>query len=141
MPTHVGGKIYGVPVQLSQVALFYDKPLLQKGGVDPASIKTWDDFLAAVKKLKAAGVTPIVMGGGEKWPMHFFWSYLLMRTGGSEVLSDAEAGKNGGFKGAAFVEAGKRPEGALRPAALPGRLAEHALSGLDRHVRRRQGRL
>src|SRR6202022_66186 len=73
-----------------------------------ASIKTWDDLLAAVKKLKAAGVTPMVMGGGEKWPMHFYWSYLLMRVGGSDVLNNAEAGKNGGFKAAAFVEAGKR---------------------------------
>ena len=105
---NVGGKVYGIPVQLSQVGIFYNKQLVQKGGVDPTSIKTWDDFLAAVKKLKAAGVTPIVMGGGEKWPMHFYWSYLLMRVGGSSVLNEAEAGKNGGFKGAAFVEAGKR---------------------------------
>jgi raffinose/stachyose/melibiose transport system substrate-binding protein len=73
----VGGKLYGVPHELSEVGLFYNKALLEKAAVDPASMATWDGFIAAVKKLKAAGITPIVMGGGEKWPMHFYWSYLV----------------------------------------------------------------
>ena len=30
------------------------------------------------------------MGGGDKWPMHFVWSYLLMRIGGADVLTTAE---------------------------------------------------
>src|SRR5262249_49643144 len=105
---NVGGKVYGIPVQLSQVALFYNKPMLAKAGVDPASIKTWDDFLGAVKKVKAAGITPIVMGGGEKWPMHFYWSYLVMRVGASNGHTEGGAGKNAGSKGGAFGEAGKR---------------------------------
>ncbi len=71
-------------------------------------IKTWDDFLGAVKKLKAAGITPISVGAGEKWPMHFYYSYLVMRIGGEHALADAKAGKDGGFKNATFVEAGKR---------------------------------
>ena len=104
----VDGKLYGVPIQLSGVGIFYNKALMQKGGVDPASMADWDGFLAAVKKLKAAGVTPIVMGGGEKWPMHFYWSYLVMRLGGASVLNDAEAGKDGGFKNPVFAEAGKK---------------------------------
>jgi raffinose/stachyose/melibiose transport system substrate-binding protein len=61
-----------------------------------------------VKKLKAAGITPIVVGAGEKWPMHFYYSYLVMRLGGEHALADAKAGKDGGFKNATFVEAGER---------------------------------
>ena len=38
------------------------------------TIKTWDDLLAAVKKLKAAGITPLVVGGADKWPLHFYWT-------------------------------------------------------------------
>jgi raffinose/stachyose/melibiose transport system substrate-binding protein len=104
----VGGKLYGVPHELSEVGLFYNKALLEKAAVDPASMATWDGFIAAVKKLKAAGITPIVMGGGEKWPMHFYWSYLVMRLGGADVLTNAEAGKDGGFKNPIFAEAGKK---------------------------------
>ena len=102
-------------------------------------IKTWDDFLGAVKKLKAAGITPIVVGAGEKWPMHFYYSYLVMRIGGEHALADAKAGKDGGFKNATFVEAGKRLRelAALEP-FQPGYLLDHARA-VGRHFRRRQG--
>jgi len=105
---NINGKIVGAPNHLSEVVFFYNKDLLAKAGVDAGAIKTWAQFLAAVKKVKAAGITPIIVGAGEKWPMHFYWSYLVMRIGGASALSDAMAGKNGGFNGAAFVEAGKK---------------------------------
>jgi len=34
----VDGKLYGVPVQTSGVGIFYNKALIQKAGVDPASM-------------------------------------------------------------------------------------------------------
>jgi raffinose/stachyose/melibiose transport system substrate-binding protein len=104
----VDGKVVGVPFELGDVVFYYNKKLFDKAGVKAEEIKTWDDFLGAVKKLKAAGVTPIAVGAGEKWPMHFYYSYLVMRVGGEHALADAKAGKDGGFKNATFVEAGKR---------------------------------
>ena len=93
---------------MGEVVFYYNKKLFEKAGVKAEDIKSWDDFLGAVKKLKAAGITPIVVGAGEKWPMHFYYSYLVMRIGGDHALADAKAGKDGGFKNATFVEAGKR---------------------------------
>lgn len=104
----IDGRLVGIPYDFSQVALFYNKALMEKAGVDPQSMETWDGFLAAVKKLKEAGITPIIMGAGEKWPMHFYWSYLVMRLGGADVLKKAEAGEDGGFTNPVFVEAGER---------------------------------
>jgi raffinose/stachyose/melibiose transport system substrate-binding protein len=104
----VDGKTVGVPFDTGLVAFYYNKDLFKKAGVDAEAIKTWEDFLGAVKKLKAAGITPIINGTGDKWPMHFYYSYLIMRIGGENALADAKAGKNGGFKNSAFVEAGKR---------------------------------
>ena len=104
----VGGKTYGVPMNTGAVVFFYNKKLFAQAGVKAEDIKSWDDFLAATKKIKAAGITPIIVGAGEKWPMHFYWSYLVMRIGGAHALGDATAGKDGGFKNATFVEAGKR---------------------------------
>src|SRR5271156_6434100 len=104
----VDGKVVGVPFEVGEVAFYYNKRLFEKAGVKAEDIKSWDDFLGAVKKLKAAGITPIVVGAGEKWPMHFYYSYLVMRIGGDTALADAKAGKDGGFKNATFVEAGKR---------------------------------
>jgi raffinose/stachyose/melibiose transport system substrate-binding protein len=94
-----------VPIQLSDVLLIYNKQLLADAGVDPASMEDWDGFLAAVQQLKDAGITPLIMGGGDKWPMHFVWSYLLMRAGGSDVLTTAGM-TEGGFEAPPFIEAG-----------------------------------
>jgi raffinose/stachyose/melibiose transport system substrate-binding protein len=104
----IDGKTVGIPFETGEVGFFYNKKLMDKAGVKAEDIKSWDDFLAAVKKIKAAGITPLVVGAGEKWPIHFYYSYLVMRIGGASALGDAAAGKNGGFKGAPFVEAGKR---------------------------------
>jgi raffinose/stachyose/melibiose transport system substrate-binding protein len=126
----VDGKVVGVPFEVGEVAFYYNKKLFDKAGVKAEDIKTWDDFLGAVKTLKAAGITPIVVGAGEKWPMHFYYSYLVMRIGGEHALADAKAGKDGGFKNETFVEAGKRLRelGALEP-FQPGYLAtKHAES-------------
>jgi raffinose/stachyose/melibiose transport system substrate-binding protein len=126
----VGGKVVGVPFEMGEVVFYYNKKLFDKAGVKAEDIKTWDDFLGAVKKLKAAGIAPIVVGAGEKWPMAFFYDYLVLRVGGETALPDAKAGKNGGFKSAAFVEAGKRLHelGALDP-FQPGYLqTSHAQS-------------
>ena len=126
----VDGKVVGVPFEVGEVALYYNKKLFEKAGVKAEEIKSWDDFLGAVKKLKAAGITPIVVGAGEKWPMHFYYSYLVTRIGGEHALADAKAGKDGGFKNPTFVEAGKRLQelAALEP-FQPGYLStKHAES-------------
>jgi raffinose/stachyose/melibiose transport system substrate-binding protein len=113
----VDGKLYGLPFDTDAVPIFYNKTLFAKAGVKPEDMQSWDGFLAGVKKLKGAGITPIVVGAGEKWPMHFWYSYLVMRIGGSHALEDAKAGKDGGFKNPTFVEAGKRLQelAALQP--------------------------
>jgi raffinose/stachyose/melibiose transport system substrate-binding protein len=92
---------------LSQVLFLYNKELMAKATLDGAKIKTWDDLLAAVKALKAAGVTPIVVGGADKWPLHFYWTYLAMRVGGKAAFDAAQRGENGGFSGETFVKAGE----------------------------------
>src|SRR5271168_888509 len=126
----VDNKAVGVPFEVGEVVFYYNKKLFEKGGVKAEDIKSWDDFLGAVKKLKAAGITPLVVGAGEKWPMHFYYSYLVMRIGGEHALADAKAGKDGGFKSATFVEAGKhlRELAALEPFQAGYLTTKHAES-------------
>jgi raffinose/stachyose/melibiose transport system substrate-binding protein len=100
------GHVYGLPIALSQVGFLYNKELLAKANVDAAKIKTWDDLLGAVKALKAAGVTPIVVGGADKWPLHFYWTHLAVRSGGRAAFDAALQGDNGGFEGETFQKSG-----------------------------------
>ena len=101
------GKIVGVPFQTGQVGFFYNKDLFAKAGLDASTIKTWDDLLGAVKKLQAAGITPLITGGADKWPLHFYWSHLAIRVGGKAAFESALKGEGKGFESETFVRAGE----------------------------------
>ena len=128
----INGKVYGVPMHTAQVGFFYNKDLFAKAGVDASSIKTWDDLLGAVKKLQAAGITPIITGGADKWPVHFYWSHLAMRIGGKEAFEAALRGEGKGFADTTFVKAGEAVQATGGPQAVPGRLPR------QRPIRNRQ---
>lgn len=103
----VDGKIYGVPYGVSQVGFMANRDLLAKAGVDAGKIATYDDLLDAVKKLKAAGITPLAVGGADKWPVHFYWTNLAMRLGGKAAIQAALKGQDGGFEGETFQKSGE----------------------------------
>lgn len=52
----LNGKQYGIPQQVSLPVIMYNKNLFAKAGVDPATLTTTDGWLAAIDKLKQAGV-------------------------------------------------------------------------------------
>jgi raffinose/stachyose/melibiose transport system substrate-binding protein len=120
----VNDRIWAVPHSMGTVSFFYNKELFQQAGVDGDGIETWEDLLGAITQLKEAGIVPIAGGGGEKWPIHFYWSYLVMRNGGQDVFADAKNGEGEGFMHPAIVKAGEMLAelGALEP-FQPGWLA------------------
>ncbi|MEK1831693.1 extracellular solute-binding protein [Priestia megaterium] len=44
--------MYGFPFDAGPTGVFYRTDYFEKAGVDPNSIKTWDDYIAAGKKIK-----------------------------------------------------------------------------------------
>jgi len=101
------GHVYGVARDVSEVVLWYNKTLFEQAGVDPASMETWDGFLAGVQAFKDAGITPIAIGAKDKWPAHFWWSKLVVRLAGQEGFEAAARGEGDGFAGEDFVKAGE----------------------------------
>ncbi|MEU8285076.1 extracellular solute-binding protein [Micromonospora sp. NPDC048905] len=104
-PYTIDGKIYGVPFDIGMVGFWYNKDLFTRAGITAAPT-TWTGVLDAVRKLKAAGITPIALAGKDKWPAHFYWSYLAMRIGGKDALQKAVTDKN--FDSPDLVAAGDR---------------------------------
>ncbi len=101
------GKNYGVPFDMGAITFWYNKDLLAKAGYKtfPAD---WDGFVAMVKKIKSAGITPIALGGGDKWPAMHMWSYIALRLGGGQLFQDTFTGKNTkGFEDPTFIKAGQ----------------------------------
>jgi multiple sugar transport system substrate-binding protein len=50
-----GGKTYGIPIGANTLALYYNKAVLTKAGVDISSVKDWASLTAALAKVTAAG--------------------------------------------------------------------------------------
>lgn len=67
----VGDVAYAMPWDSGPVAMFYRRDFYEKAGVDPATIKTWDDFIAAGKKVSAANPGVVMsqadFNGDSEW--------------------------------------------------------------------------
>lgn len=97
---------YGVPWDMGMIGWWYNKALFQQAGITDTPT-TWTEFLDAVTKLKAAGITPIAVGMGDKWPGMHMWAYLVTRIGGKANFEGALL-RTGSFTDAPFVEAGEK---------------------------------
>jgi raffinose/stachyose/melibiose transport system substrate-binding protein len=100
------GKNYGVPWDMGMVGFWYNKDLFSEAGI-AAPPATWSEMLDDVQKLKDAGITPIALGAGDKWPSAFWWEYLAVRIGGQAAF-DAASSRSGSFSDPAFVQAGEK---------------------------------
>ncbi|MBT8228493.1 MAG: extracellular solute-binding protein [Dactylosporangium sp.] len=72
------GKTYGIPIGANSLALFYNKDILTKAGVDPATVKDWASLTAALAKVKTTGKKGITFSaiGTEEGTFQFlpwFW--------------------------------------------------------------------
>jgi raffinose/stachyose/melibiose transport system substrate-binding protein len=101
----VDGAVVGVPINASDIGFWVNRDLAAQAGIDIDAIRTWDQFLAAVEAAKAAGVTPIMVGGKDKWPLQFYLAYLAVRVAGADGFAAAMAGEGDGFASPAFLQA------------------------------------
>ncbi len=81
------GKWVAAPVNVHSVNwLWINKAVMDKiGGTEP---KTFDEFIALLDKAKAAGVTPLALGG-QNWQEATMFDSIVLSTGGPEFYKKA----------------------------------------------------
>ena len=113
-----GGKVYGVPALVDNLALVYNKKVFDAAGVAyPSATWTWDDFRTAAKKLTDTG------------RKQYGWAYVADGFGGHDLAVARDA-----LAGGRRPPVGRRHEVGLR---LTGRAegdATAARHGRDRQV-------
>jgi raffinose/stachyose/melibiose transport system substrate-binding protein len=84
----VNGQQYGIPYDQHVVGFWYRKDLFTKAGITspPTTIAQLESDDA---RLKAAGITPISLGGGSRWPDAFYWEYFAVRECSESVLQSS----------------------------------------------------
>lgn len=67
------GSYYGIPFHVGATVMYYNDELLSSYGIDYKTIKTWDDFEAAGKKLKEASNGAVMMTGVDTGGTDWLW--------------------------------------------------------------------
>jgi len=83
---------YGVPIDLSNTQMLYNKDLLEKAGIKTIPM-TFDEFLTAVDALNRVGIPGLVSGWGELWMVECFASNYAFNIMGEEKIMDTFRGK------------------------------------------------
>ena len=107
----VEGKTYALPFSVGVVGFWYNKSLFQKAGIT-APPSTLEELLADTATLRKAGIEPISVGAGDKWPAAHYWYYLSLRECPQQVLQGAV--KSLDFSDPCFVAAGQELEKVIK---------------------------
>ena len=85
---------YGVPIDVTNIQMLYNKDLFKQAGLDPERPpQTWDEFIADWHKLKAANIPGLVSGWGETWMIDCFASNYAFNIMGEAKVLDTFRGK------------------------------------------------
>jgi raffinose/stachyose/melibiose transport system substrate-binding protein len=100
----VDGQTYALPFSMGVVGIWYNTDLFDQAGITapPTTMDEWYDDIA---KLKDAGITPISVGAGDKWPAAHYWYYTALRSCPEDILKDAVTSLD--FSDPCFVKAGE----------------------------------
>jgi raffinose/stachyose/melibiose transport system substrate-binding protein len=98
------GKTYGLPFSYGIEGFWYNKDLFAKAGIT-APPTTLDELNAAVVALKGAGIAPIAVGAGDKWPAGHWWYNFALKNCSPDVLRTAQAQHD--FSDPCWVKAGE----------------------------------
>lgn len=73
--TGADGGLYAIPISIQGFAVYYNKDLYTKAGLDPAKTPAnWAELSANADALKKAGITPFALGNKEGFGADFFLS-------------------------------------------------------------------
>ena len=107
----IDDKTYALPFSIGVVGVWYNTDLFKQAGITapPTTMTEWYDDIA---KLKAAGITPISVGAGDKWPAAHYWYNTALRACPEDVLKDAMTSLD--FSDPCFEKAGDVVEDLLK---------------------------
>jgi len=86
--------IYGVPIDVTNIEMLYNKNLFKKAGLSSDNPpQTWDKFIRAGKKLRKAGIHVLISGFGETWLLDCLANNFACNLMGKDKIIDTIKGK------------------------------------------------
>lgn len=123
----VDGQTYALPFSMGVVGFWYNTELFERAGITEAPA-TMDELYSVIDQLKGAGITPLSIGAGDKWPAAHYWYYTALRSCPQDVLEETVTSLD--FSDPCFVQAGEVVEELLDKEPFnPGFLTTPAQEG------------
>jgi len=94
--------IYELPHSMDAMQVYYHKDIFEKYGIAVPTTK--DEFIQAMQKLKDAGITPISVGGRDRFPISWMFSQVLESVSGRQAMENVLYG-NGKWNDPEIVSA------------------------------------
>lgn len=118
-PATFDGKVYGAPLAMSLVPMYYNKEIFAKYNLQPPT--TYDELLNIVDTLKEEDIIPIALANKTKWPAAFYLMYFAERIAGPEIFDEAFGRSGRTFADQAYVKAGEMIQDLVKRGAFnPG---------------------
>ncbi|XVQ06688.1 ABC transporter substrate-binding protein [Spirillospora sp. CA-255316] len=95
------GKIYGVPFALQTLHVIYNKDTFAKLGIEVP--KTWNDMIAAFKKIQDTGVTPLANTVTDTWMLPIEQEIFANTVYGGQQWVDGALKGQEKFSGRAWI--------------------------------------
>lgn len=86
------GKLYGLPRNTDIMLIYYNQKMFEDNGWKVPS--TFEEMKTLYSDIKAAGITPMAMDGGDGWPMACFLTDIFVKVAGTDyadIVSNAVA--------------------------------------------------
>ncbi len=97
------GKLFGLPRNTDIAGFYYNEKMFADNGWEVPA--TYDELLTLAGTIKAAGITPLAMDGGDGWPMAIYLSEIMFKQSGDFQSKVADAVASGDFSDKVFVDA------------------------------------
>ncbi|MBV9491120.1 MAG: sugar ABC transporter substrate-binding protein [Verrucomicrobia bacterium] len=113
----VDGKIYGLPMEVEPMAMYYGKKAFADAGLSEADLpKTWEQLLEVAKKLTKGNQFGCVFETTPGYYQTFSWYPFMWQGGGDIVTKD---GRKSAFNSEATVQALKFWQDAIKQNVAP----------------------
>ncbi|MBS4210025.1 extracellular solute-binding protein [Bacillus sp. FJAT-50079] len=116
-PATFDEKVFGAPLALSGVPVYYNKDIFEKYNLTPPT--TYDELLTIIDTLNENKVIPFAIANQSKWPGAFYLMYFADRLAGNELFNNAFGREGRGFDDPVYVKAGEMIQELVEKKAFP----------------------
>lgn len=97
------GKLYGLPRNTDVLVMYYNAKMFEDNGWEVPT--TYEEFISLSETINDAGIIPVAMDGGDKWPLYIYMYDIMNKLNGEGTMQKClDAIESGDYSDEMFVK-------------------------------------